>query len=136
MLFRVPFLTAKWDLRGRESSETAFFVAGMLLSSPARLAINSYVLETSASTHILNNIAVPYFDHAERARRSVAKWSRDAHLAAADGEESAIEKCQDAIDSFASAIWKINDRQLEAIRSALSEIEPSALSDSSDDEDE
>ena len=99
----------------------AHFLVGMLNSSPSMLAICSYVLSTSTSTHVLNNIAVPEFEKTDPDHIRLAEVSRGCHEAAAKDDESKVHKLEKQIDLIAGKIWGISKVDLEVIQEALAE---------------
>ncbi len=102
------------------SQKEADFLVGMLNSSPSRLAIHSYVISTSTSTHILQNIAVPRFRKTEDVHMRMTELSRQCHVAANNGEQLGALEAE--VDEAAARIWGITNTELKAIREALSEM--------------
>ena len=102
------------------SQQEADFLLGMLNSGPSLLAIHSYVISTSTSTHVLSNVAVPRFKKADSNHTRLAELSRQCHVAANnEGQLAALEV---EIDEAAAKVWGIPNTELEAIQKALSEL--------------
>ena len=102
------------------SRQEADFLLGMLNSRPSLLAISSYVIATSTSTHVLSNVAVPRFKKAASNHTLLAELSRQCHVAANnEGQLAALEA---DIDEAAAKIWGITKTELKAIQKALSDL--------------
>ncbi len=102
------------------SQQEADFLVGMLNSSPSRLAIHSYVISTSTSTHILQNIAVPRFRETNDIHLRMAVLSRQCHVAANNGDQLTVLEAE--IDEAAAEVWDITSVELKTIQEALSEM--------------
>ncbi|OQB37005.1 MAG: N-6 DNA Methylase [Candidatus Latescibacteria bacterium ADurb.Bin168] len=98
------------------------YLASMLNSHPSLLAVTSYVLSTSTSTHVLENVRVPRFDEKNADHAKVAELSCLCHAAAARGDADAVEALEAEIDTAAAKIWGITDDELRAIQDALTEM--------------
>ena len=104
------------------SQQEADFILAMLNSRPSLLAIHSYVISTSTSTHVLENIAVPRLEKRNNDHAALAKFARQCHAAAAKGDAEAVAFLETEIDITAAKIWGITDDELSAIRDALAEL--------------
>ena len=102
------------------SQQEADFLLAMLNSSPSRLAIHSYVISTSTSTHILQNIAVPQFNKMDDTHKRLAELSRQCHAAASKGDQ--LGSLEAEVDEAAAKIWGITNSELKGIQEALSEM--------------
>ena len=97
------------------SESEAYFVAGMLNSSPAHLAVAAYIV-LHPSPHIMENIAVPQFKKTDKLHKRVANLSRQCHVAAND--EDRLVALEADIDEAAAKIWGITNTELKAIQEA------------------
>ena len=97
------------------SESEACFIAGMLNSSPARVAAASYIV-LHPSPHIMKNIAVPQFKETDKLHKRVADLSRQCH--AASDNEDRLALLEADIDEAAARIWSITDTELKAIQEA------------------
>jgi len=61
------------------TQEEADYLCAVLNSSTAQLIAKSYSVETSTSTHILQNVAVPKFDPSKHLHKELVELSRSAH---------------------------------------------------------
>ena len=104
------------------SQHEADFLLGMLNSSPSLLAIRSYVISTSTSTHVLSNVAIPRFMRTDLNHTRLAELSRQCHAAAKQGDEDKLAGLEAETDNVAAKIWNINNTELKAIQEALAEL--------------
>ncbi|TRZ49226.1 hypothetical protein D4S03_08620 [bacterium] len=103
-----------------DDENEAHFVCVLLSSVIARLVVKSYVIETSTSTHVLENIAIPKYDSSNALHLRLASLSQQAHALTAEGKDvSAIEA---DIDLSAAELWGISTKELEEIRKSLGEL--------------
>ena len=100
------------------SESEAYFIAGMLNSSPAYVAVAAYIV-LHPSPHIMKNIAVPQFKKADSDHIRLAKLSRQCHVAA---NEKQLAELEADIDEAAAKIWGITKTELKAIQKALSDL--------------
>ena len=95
-----------------KSEREANFVVGLLSSSPAHLAITSYVLPTSASTHVAKVVRLPKFDPRDSTHLAIAKEvARLRNSGTRPREREAVQ-----LDQFAAKLWGITDAELKSIR--------------------
>jgi len=102
---------------GRE----AHYLCAMLNSAPSKLAILSYCITISTSTHVLENISVPKYLAKRSAHQRIALLSRRCHAAAAKGDYEAVAALEREIDAVAAKIWGITKEELRDIQDALAE---------------
>ena len=104
-----------------KSQQEANFLIGMMNSAPSLLAIYSYVISTSTSTHVLGNVSVPQFDKNDAAHARLAELSRQCHVAARKTGTRELKELESAIDEAGAGIWGITPRELKAIQEALAD---------------
>lgn len=104
------------------NEDTAWFITGALSSSPAVLAVASYVLSTSTSTHVLENVAIPVFNPSDSVHQGLASLSQRCHNAVAEKELDSVTAINKAIDEAAAQLWGITNKELRSIHDALKEI--------------
>ena len=95
----------------------AFFIAGMLNSSPAHVAAAAYIV-LHPSPHIMKNIAVPQFKKRESHHTRLAELSRYCHAEAQHNNGDELVKLEAEIDEVAAKIWGISGNELKAIQKA------------------
>ncbi len=101
------------------SESEAYFIAGMLNSSPAYVAVAAYIV-LHPSPHIMKNIAVPQFKKTDSVHKRVADLSRQCHVAA--NNENRLAALEADVDEAAAKVWCITDTELKAIQKALSDL--------------
>ena len=101
-----------------ESPNEAYFVSGMLNSSPAYEAAAAYIV-LHPSPHIMKHIAVPRFKKSDGDHTRLAKLLRRCHDMAERKDEGALTEVEAEIDEMAAQIWGITDAELKAIQEAL-----------------
>lgn len=102
-----------------ESLQEANYLTALLNSSPSRLLIQSYVISTSTSTHVLEHVAIPGFKPADKQHKHLAELSEQAHKAVAEGDKDKVVELEAEIDRAAAKLWGITDKELKAIQKAL-----------------
>jgi hypothetical protein len=101
------------------SEEEANYLTAILNSAPSLLAIRSYVISTSTSTHVLENVKVPVHDRKSKTQRRLATLSRICHEATAKEDRAGLRTAEREIDELAAEVWSIGARELSAIGKAL-----------------
>jgi len=110
-----------------ENETEAYFVCGLLNSSPATLVPLAYT--TDITTHILGMIAIPIFNPTSALHQRLAELSRRAHGLAAQASHAfsvtyaaELEQVEREIDNAAAELWGISAAELEEIRRSLEEL--------------
>jgi hypothetical protein len=120
------------------NSREVHYLCAVLNSAPSLLAVVSYVVSVSTSTHVLENIGVPEYQPDESWHQRIADLSRRCHAAVAKGDADAVAALEAEIDRAAAQLWGITDDELRAIQDALAEMSPGKAQaepeDESDDE--
>jgi type I restriction-modification system DNA methylase subunit len=99
------------------SEDEAFFVAGILNSSPARLVVASYTIETSMSTHVLDYVRIPMYDKKDSIHKSIVRTSKQAHESCKNAAK--LAKVQSSLDSDVAKLFDLSDNELKVIRQSL-----------------
>jgi len=99
--------------------QEAHFLAALLNASPSLTVIGSYVISTSTSTHVLENIAVPCYNAQLPIHKRLAALSKDCHKAAVKRNTNTMVELESEIDELAAQLWSITPQELMAIRKAL-----------------
>jgi hypothetical protein len=105
-----------------EDRQEAHFVCGALASAIVRLVVKSYVVSTSTSTHVLENVAIPLFDTDNPVHTRLAALSQQAHQLAAAGDEAGLAEVEAEVDAAAAKLWGITDKEMQEIRRSLAEL--------------
>ena len=98
-----------------------FFVSGLLNSAPARAAVQAYIV-LHPDPHILERIRVPKYDPTNLVHGALAEASKEAHEAAAQGDEARLREIEERIDTLAARLWNLTDKELTEIRKSLGKI--------------
>ncbi len=109
-----------------DNKEEAYYVSGILNSSPAELLVASYVIETAISTHILNKIKTPKFNPKNKLHLKLSQLSKKAHELAKkyyeQNDEKALKelkKVEEEIDKTVAKLYGINEKELKEIKRCL-----------------
>ena len=103
-----------------ENKEEAYYIAALLNSSPAQLAIHGYVV-LHPSPHVLQHVNVPRYNSKDKTHKNLASLSIDCHAATSKGNQSGVQSYERQIDKEASELWRITPKELEQIQKALAE---------------
>lgn len=79
--------------------EEAYYLCGMLSSTPAARCVESYMNPTSISAHVLRRLYIPPYDASDRLHREIAALCREGH------GRADISPCLREIDRRAAAIF-------------------------------
>jgi hypothetical protein len=107
-LMYIPFTTP----------DEAYYVASVLNSTPVRLVVASYTIETSMSTHIMKNVRVPDFNPTDPIHGELVQLSRTAHKSASKAQEGP-GKAEDRIDRLVASLYGLNEEELAAMKESL-----------------
>jgi len=109
-----------------EKKEEAYYVSGILNSSPVELLVASYVIETAISTHILNKIKIPKFDPENLIHQKLSQLSQKAHEISKkiydehrEDLKEDLKKIEEEIDKTVAELYGITDDELKEIRKCL-----------------
>ena len=111
-----------------EKAQEAYYLGGILNSSPAILAVWAYAISIQQTTHILDNIAVPRYNSSDALHQEIAALSRRAHALAPrayNRDEAAqveLEQVEAEIDRAAARLWGLSDEELREIQASLEEL--------------
>lgn len=97
------------------SESEAYFIAGMLNSSPSFAAAAAYIV-LHPSPHIMDNIAIPRFKETDIVHKRIAELSRQCHTAT--GNETRLMALEADLDEAAAEIWGITPTELKAIQNS------------------
>lgn len=105
-----------------EDSKGAYYLCGLLNSSPACFLVKTYVVSTQISTHVLNNICIPKFNPDNKIHQELASLSQQAHQAATAGEQETPSFIKNRIDELAAELWGLTPEELKEIQESLAEL--------------
>lgn len=98
--------------------QEAHFIAALLNSSPAQLAVRSYIV-LHPSPHVLENISIPKYDPVDPAHQQLVNLSQRCHTDAAKGKSDSIANIEKEIDEASAQLWGITAEELQAIQGVL-----------------
>ncbi len=104
-----------------DNENESYYLSSILNSSPSCLTVSSYVISTSTSTHILDNIHIPKFNPEDKTHLALADLSKHCHEETADGNTDAVVELESEIDRLASRLWGISETELSAIQRAIAD---------------
>ena len=97
----------------------AHYVAAVLNSSPARLVVAGYTIETAISTHVTKNVKVPKFDPTNTLHRRLSDLSREAHELVAKEDEKELRKVEEEIDGLVAQLYNLAIDEFKEIKKSL-----------------
>jgi len=104
-----------------EDESEAHYVCALLNSSPARLFVDSYVINTQFSPALFEKLAVPDFDGHDKLHRRLSVLSKSAHDATRTHEAAELARITDEIDHLAATVWKLSDDELRDVKSSIAD---------------
>ena len=102
---------------GLTNADEAAFVCGVLNSTPARLVVAGYAVETAISTHILGFIKCPKFDKHDALHRQIADAAKEATRAVAEGKDP--HDLEHRVSALVCKLEQIDENQLIMMESVL-----------------
>jgi hypothetical protein len=125
-----------------ENDQEAHYLCATLNSSPIRLAVRGFFVETQIAPHVIERLCIPRFDpenpvhrrlaalsmrahrvakREERAHKT-AKRGKGAHKAAKRGKARVLRRIEARIDRVAARVWGLSRAELRAVQESLSEL--------------
>lgn len=108
-----------------QGEDEAHFYAALLNSSPVRLFVSMFAIETQMSSNIIEHLRLNEFDENNHTHVRLSKLSRTAHTLAAGSEETILEdlhSIESEIDDLAARVWGLTDGELKEIQRNLAEL--------------
>ena len=103
--------------------QEAHYLCATLNSSPIRLAVRGFFVETQIAPHVIERLRIPRFDRKNPVHLRLAELSMQAHEAAKIGDEMRLREIEAEIDLLAAKLWNLSDDELREIQESLSELE-------------
>ena len=107
-----------------EDGDEAFFVAGLLNSSPCVLALHATSVGVQTQRYHasdLEKLDIPPYRSTNRLHQKLVSASRECHKAAETGAQRDLERLEEKINTLAAELWKISGFELREIVSELRE---------------
>jgi len=109
-----------------EKEKEAYYVSGILNSTPVLFTIASYTYELRMETHITQYVKIPKFNTKDKLHKKLSELSRKAHELAKKYYEQndlqaqkELKKVEDEIDKTVAKLYGITDKELEEIKKTL-----------------
>jgi len=106
---------------GFDTAEPAHFLCSLLNSSPIRVLVRAYAIQTSVSGHVCEFANLPSYSPSIALHRTLTGLSKACHAAEASSDACAVAALEEQIDNAAAKLWGITDDELKAIHEALAE---------------
>ncbi|MCD5408192.1 SAM-dependent DNA methyltransferase [Candidatus Bipolaricaulota bacterium] len=106
-----------------ETPQEAFFLCGVLSSSPVRFGVRAFFVETQIAPHVIGRFNIPKYNSADPVHRALAQASKEAHEAAARGDEARLHEIEERVDALAAQLWGLTDKELAEIHRSIIELE-------------
>jgi hypothetical protein len=106
---------------GFDSVSAAHFFCAVINSSPVRILVRAYAVQTSISGHVCEYAILPAYESRDALHKELASLSRKCHAGAAMEDLKQVSALESDIDKAAARLWGITDDELKAIQEALAE---------------
>ena len=106
-----------------ETPQEAFFLCGVLSSAPVRFGVRAFFVETQIAPHVIGRFNIPKYNSADPVHRALAQASKEAHEAAARGDEARLHEIEERVDALAAQLWGLTDKELAEIHRSIIELE-------------
>ena len=101
---------------GTDCKSEAYYLCGVLSSSPVSYCVKCYMNPTSISAHVLDKLNIPQYDSTNILHQRIATICEAGHQAK-DSEEKA--KLQTELDTTIGELYGISDESIKVIQDAL-----------------
>ena len=101
-----------------QSEAQAYFLSGLLNSSPIGLFVRSYTMQTSISGHIFDYVAIPEYSSKDSSHKKLVELAKECHAAAA-GETGTLENLEERLDQVAAEVLNVPAAKLKIMRHEL-----------------
>ena len=101
------------------TEDPAYFLAGLLNSSPIGLFVRSYTLQTSISGHIFDYVAIPEYSAKDPSHSKVVELAKKCHEANASGKAGQLDSLEEKLDEVAAEVLNIPKAKMKIIRDEL-----------------
>jgi len=107
-----------------DTKNEAYYLAGMVNSSPFQYAVISYSQEggkSMGSPHVLENIRIPKFDSKNQLFLKIAELSENAHRSVKENDADSLIKIETELDDFVAQVWGLTKEESQDIHNSLGE---------------
>lgn len=99
-----------------DKPEPAYFLCGILNSTPLGLFVRSYAVQSSISGHVFQFVKIPRYSAKDPVHNKLVALARECHSA----DDIQVKKLNEAVDALAAEILNISEVDLKAIKNELS----------------
>ncbi|MCE5243034.1 MAG: hypothetical protein ABFD98_16460 [Syntrophobacteraceae bacterium] len=110
----------KLMLLGFQDAEEAYYVCGVLSSTPVRFFVESRMIETQIGPHVISQLSLPVFDSLNVAHRRIAAECRAGHASRAEGDDAEARRRMDSLDDLMAEILSITVDEIRALQRSSS----------------
>ena len=101
----------------------AHFLCAVLNSSPVRLTVRGFFVETQIAPHVIQRIRIPRYNPKDPIHRRLAELSQRAHEAAQEEDTEKLRAIEAEIDQEAARLWGLTEEELKEVQLSLEELE-------------
>lgn len=101
---------------GTDCREEAYYLCGILSSSPVSYCVKCYMNPTSISAHVLDKLRIAPYDPAQQLHRTIAAICEAGHQTGSAAEKTALRQ---ALDQAVGELYGVSPASLERIQKAL-----------------
>jgi hypothetical protein len=102
--------------------QEAHYLCATLNSSPMRLAVRGFFVETQIAPHVIERLRIPRFDANNPMHLRLAELSMQAHQAARREDVAELTRIEAEIDRQAAQLWNLSEDELREIQQSLREL--------------
>ncbi|HDJ25919.1 MAG TPA: class I SAM-dependent DNA methyltransferase [Candidatus Bathyarchaeota archaeon] len=103
-----------------KDEDEAHYLCALLNSSPVRLLVKSFMVETQISTHVIERVEIDRYDPGNRIHRELVQLSKRAHELVSSGQFRELEAVEKRIDELIAELYGLTRDELEDVRVCLS----------------
>jgi hypothetical protein len=111
---RPRFCNDKVMFIGCASPDEAYFLCGLLTSSPVRWSVTATMTGTQITASAIRHLALPAYNTSDAEHRSIAQRCRDGHEAVREGELEAAEVALADIDVRVAHMYGLLAKQMRS----------------------
>jgi len=100
-------------------AEPAYFLCAILNSSPIRMLVRSYAMQTSISGHVAEYARIPTYSKQNEVHQELAELARKCHEEKSSNGGEALASTETRIDELVADLWDITDSELRTIQDTL-----------------
>ncbi len=105
---------------GLSNRQEAYYLCGLLSSSPLRWQVVASTTSTQISAGVLERLAIPTFDADDERHRRVAELCRRGHESRREEDNSDIREAIAAIDEIVADLYDFEAAEMEAFQREIS----------------